>query len=496
MAIMVVLTALVLCCALPTSASPAQPTLRRAAPAPPQEQTTQEQATHPPDGPRLGVELAAKGPGCAVTFEALDELLLERHGRSPVGQDTLNGLVQLRVVRALAEAAGVAVRTAELNARWRALEEQFRRQGLADSLEGYLAANQVSRESFREHLELALLHEKLARADLGLEPDDPITGEQQTTWLLGRVQELGRVDGAWPWSEAPVARVGELVSISRAEFAEYLREQLPEDELRDAAYELLLEQRMLARVPDLSDEALARALDAEVERRRLEIETAPRFRGAKYEQLLQAQGLTLESVRADPAVRTAALAHVFVDRTHGDEGLRRTYEEERALFDSLHGEGWSLSVLVLKAAAFANDLNPRTFEAAEAELLELRDRAGSDAAGFAQLVKLHSEDPGTRERDGYLGVVTRASRLVPPSVRDAVWERVDAAAAAEDGEQSLEGALVGPVRMQGGVLLGRIGVHRPAPTWEDMSGHVHRELRRRLLEDLLPRGSAAFWLDA
>jgi hypothetical protein len=50
--------------------------------------------------------------------------------------------------------------------------------------------------------------------------------------------------------------------------------------------------------------------------------------------------------------------------------------------------------------------------------------------------------------------------------------------------------------MQGGVLLGRIGVHRPAPTWEEMSGHVHRELRRRLLEDLLPRGSAAFWLDA
>ena len=441
--------------------------------------------------PRLGVELAAKGPGCAVTFEELDALLLVRHGRSPAGRDALDSLVQLRVVEALGEAEGVAVTTAELNARWRAFEDQVLQAGLADSLEAYLAENQIQRSTFRQHLEIGLLHQKLARLALGLGPDDAITAEQQTTWLVGRIQELGRVDGEWPWEATPVARVGELVAIDRDAFALFLREQLPEDELRDAAYELLLEQRVLAKLPDLSEEALGQALEAEIERRRVEIESMPRFQGAKYEQLLQAQGLSLETVRADPAVRTAALAHVFVDRTHGEDGLRSTYAEERALFDSLHGEGWALSVLILKAAEFANDLNPRTFEAAEVELGELRARIDEGEA-FAQLVKLHSEEPGTRERDGYLGVVTRGSRLVPPSVRDAVWQAVDAAA---EGA-ALEGSLVGPVRIQGGVLLGSLGAFRPAPTWEEMAAHVHRELRRRLIEDLLPRGSAALWLDA
>ena len=77
-------------------------------------------------------------------------------------------------------------------------------------------------------------------------------------------------------------------------------------------------------------------------------------------------------------------------------------------------------------------------------------------------------------------------------MRDAVWQAVDAAA---EGA-ALEGSLIGPVRIQGGVLLGSLGAFRPAPTWEEMAAHVHRELRRRLIEDLLPRGSAALWLDA
>ena len=99
--------------------------------------------------PRLGVELAAKGPGCAVTFEELDALLLVRHGRSPAGRDALDSLVQLRVVEALGEAEGVAVTTAELNARWRAFEDQVVQGGHADSLEAYLAENQIQRSTFR-----------------------------------------------------------------------------------------------------------------------------------------------------------------------------------------------------------------------------------------------------------------------------------------------------------------------------------------------------------
>lgn len=440
---------------------------------------------------RLGVELAAEAPSVKVTFEELDELLLARHGRSPLGKETLGSLVQLRVVEHLAAEGGVEVSQAELNARWRALDEQVRMSGQYSDLDAYLQDQGVSRTTFKEHLELALLHEKLARAGLGLGPEDALSGEQQEAWLRARIGEFELEEGTWPWIEAPVVRAGPVV-IDRNDFAAYLRQNLPDDELRDACYEMLLVQRMEARMPDLSAETYGSLVEAEITRRRTELESSGRFGDATYEQLLDAQGLSLEVVRMDPAVRTAALAHGFIDRAHDEDALRSTYAEERVYFDSLHGAGWQVSIISLNAASVPNELVKRTFEEAEQELEQLRDRAG-EAKAFAILAEQVSEDKTTRERKGYFGVVTRESKIIPPGLRDAVWAVVDQVA--EQDGRSPEGQLVGPLRLGGSVILGRIGAERPAPTWEEMRAHVHRELRRRLLQELLPRGSASCWLD-
>lgn len=61
---------------------------------------------------------------------------------------------------------------------------------------------------------------------------------------------------------------------------------------------------------DLSPEAFERALDIEIERRRIATESDARYQGAKFEQILASQGVPLEVLRRDPAVVASGLAHV------------------------------------------------------------------------------------------------------------------------------------------------------------------------------------------
>lgn len=440
-----------------------------------------------PEDPQLGVELAAVGPGCTLTFAQLDSLLLLRHGNSPLGQETLQGLAQLVVVEELAQQAGISASRADLNERWRSLEEQIISSGTAASLAEYLESEGIKRKTFQRHLLLSVLHERLARKALGLEPSDPLSGEQQSHWLQGVLAGLEQEKGVYPWTDGPVLSIGPH-TVTREVFGEYLRGSLPKKDLRAACYELLLEERVRARLPDLTPETIELAVNKEVDRRRKEVESNSTFQGVAYEQLLRAQGLSLATVRKDPAIRAAAMAHLFVDRSHGDTELRAIYEEERSLFDSAYGEGHAISVLVLSAARFSNELNPRTFEEAEEEIKALIERVQSPS-DFQRLVGLHSQEPASKEHKGFLGVITRTSNLVPETVKKALWAHID------HKEGSPEGDLIGPLRLQGGVLLLQIGAHRPVPTWEAMSSFIHQELRRRLVRDALPPAAVSTWLD-
>ncbi|MEO2145108.1 MAG: hypothetical protein ABGY32_04345, partial [bacterium] len=264
-----------------------QPDQKR--PAPPAPDVPPQQA---PDKPRLGVELAAIGPDCRLTFTELDDLLLARHGNSPLGQDTLGALAQLVVVEELAKSEGISASRADLNQRWRTLEEQIISSGTADSLADYLEQQGIKRKTFQRHLRLSVLHERLARRSLGLEPDDPLSGEQQTHWLNGIVDSLEQKKGEYPWSDGTVLTIGPHV-ISRQTFGEYLRTSLTSEQLREACYELLLVERITARLPDLAPDTFEAAVSAEIARRRKEVEANSNFQGVAYEQLLQAQGLSL-----------------------------------------------------------------------------------------------------------------------------------------------------------------------------------------------------------
>ena len=450
-------------------------------PAPGQEQT-----------PRLGVELAAVAGEFNVTFAELDDALLWRHGRSKDGSEALSSLLDLAVLEDLGRKAGIEVSDKQIAARWGELEREVQEAGAAADLYEYLAQNEITPEVFRRHLRLSIVQEILARRDLGLSKEAPISGEQQTAWLQRVHAERDETLEPFPWEDGVVARSGSVV-ITRDAFAEHLRNLIPRDELSELAHAIALSKALEARLPDLAPSALNQAIEAELTRRAARVAEDPRFQGVEYERLLEAQGLSLEALRHDPSVRAQALLYILSQRTTSPEQLRKTYEEERERFDARYGEAVEVYALLLHAARFKNDINPRTFSEADAELRKLLD--GLDGLeDFQRLVAEFSEDPVTREKKGLLGRVTRGTKVVPEAVRKAAFERIDAARG-EDGVADVSGTILGPLHVQGGSLLICLGRRFPAPTWERMAEHVAGELRRRLAEEVLPRGAVAMWFD-
>jgi len=427
-----------------------------------------------------GEPIAARGKnGLTITRPALESVLLDRFGYAETGREFLDLFLKARLLDSLASKRGIQVGDGDVTRRWQELEKRSKATGqqLADEIQ----RRNLTPEQFREFLRLALVQERLTRKALGIPAQKEVTGDQQEVWLQQEIRERGLellppVEGL----SGTMARCGE-VSVSRAEFAHFLCERLGRDDVREGAWHLLLLQAIEKRMPDLAPEARQRALDEEVARRRRKHEAE--YPTITFEQRLGATGRTLASLQRDPSVAIAALSRLWVDRTAGPEGVHGAYEKERELFEARYGEAVRASLLFRVAGRFVNDLCPRTFEQADEELQKLAGKLHTQAEFVEQVRKL-SEEPGTKRQDGDLEWVTRGSNRVPRELREALFQLLETGGTIPEG-----GRLVGPVRLDSGVALLWASARRPSPSWEEMSERVHEELRRRFLEELMPKDS-------
>ena len=428
---------------------------------------------------------AARAGDVVLTWAEFDTLLLDRHGQTETGKQALAHLLRAKVLDRLAAESKLVVAPAEIERRWKEMEGDLVRSGQAKSLSEYLRANRVNEERFREFLRLGIVQEQLSRAALGVPANRAINAEQQDMWLDQILQQRGTQFLVAPWTDGVAARCGDL-AVRVPEFLEHLKGQVADEDVREDCFQALLAKRARARMPDLAPEGFAAAIEAELARRRAEAQADPRMQGATFEQVLGAQGLSLEALRRDPAIAIAALSNLWIERSYGEDGLRRVYSEEREWFDKRFGEARELRVLFLRGALYKNELNPRTFDEADKELGRLRTQA-TDVAGFEKLVKLRSEDTGTRDRGGLLGFVSPGEEAVPQELRLAVFS----------GPRNESEHCIGPVRLgnPSGAALVWVGARRPSPGWEEMRGRVHNELRRRFVESSLTQDEVVTYLD-
>lgn len=452
------------------------------------------QESVPASAPVARNEIAARGAGSVLSFDELDVVLLLRHGRSQAGRATLQHLVEAGLLEVLATENGIRVTPDMVDERWDQLEEEIRKSGQTGGLETYLKQSKVNVAEFREHLRLAIVHEILARRGLGIPDSRPITGEQLQNWLNATLNERGLEQLPAPWKSGVMARCAGL-EILVSDYLEQLRGDLPLEEIQTLCYQSLLAKRVAERMPDLTNETRAAALKDEIDRRRLKAAANPAYQGLSFEQVLEAQGVDASKLDQDPAIQVAAWAHLWVDRKYDDAALRELYGTERDRFDSLYGEAVETWVLYLRAAEFKNDLNPRDFNDATREALRIKETVTSFPQ-FQYEIRRSSEDRTTREKDGFWGWITSGTPKADAAARQEIFDalrtgRYDPASPEQDPAKRL----FGPVRGTNGVLLVWLGQRRPAPTWQEMREHVHREQRRLFLDELLPKNAVRTWRD-
>jgi hypothetical protein len=435
-------------------------------------------ATAAPAAP--SAEIVAQALDTTLSAEELEDILYTRRAASEDGRAALRHLAESKLLEKLAQDNGIAPADAELERRVRTFDADIKKSGDAEGLAGHLKKARLTRDEFKRFLALGIVQETLTRRALGLGDDKPVTADQQKIWIH---EELARRDFqpfAPPWKDGIAASAADF-TITGREFLAYLGKRLPTETLREDCFQLLLQKRMLARMPDLAPEKLKQAVEDELERRRDEAKLDPKNKGISLDQILAAQGIVVERLADDPALRISALSKLWVERSYDADTLKRTYQDERELFDGLYGPAHEVAFLFLRAAGFKNPLNPRTFEEAERELTAQFGRARTREE-FRELAKKMSEDADTKTAGGELGWVGPLTPKVPREVREEVVRRLALPDAAAQG-------LAGPLRLPNGVCLLWIGRRRPAPSWESMQGYVKAELRRRFVEDVLPRSA-------
>ena len=452
------------------------------------------QTAVPAAAPLQPDEVAARGKGSVLSFADLNEALLFRYGRSETGKQTLQHLLEAGILPVLARENGLEITEAEVEARWHELDAEIRGSGQANGLAGYLAQSKVSSTEFREHLKLSIVHETLARRDLNIPEARAINAEQLQNWMNAMLTKREMTAFAPPWKDGIVARCSGL-AVTVDEFVEQLQNDIPSEELETLCYQLLLARRTAERMPDLTAEAKSAALEEEIERRRASALLNPSYQGIPFEQIMAAQGVDITKLHLDPAIQVSAWAHLWVNRKYDDDAMRTAYQEDRKKYDQVFGEAIETWVHFIRAAEVKTPRGLRTFEDALLDSTRLRKNITS-LAQFQYEIRRSSEHDATREKEGFWGWITAGAPAYDEAARKEIFDALRSGRYDPNSKPGdAKARLLGPVRTTSGVILMWLGDRRPAPTWNEMKTHVHSELRRHFMDEVLPTSAVHTWRD-
>lgn len=187
-------------------------------------------------------------------------------------------------------------------------------------------------------------------------------------------------------------------------------------EQRDSVYRQVLDRLIGYRL--LAQEAKRRNVAPapwEIDRQMSELEK--QFPSAQaFQESLKQQGVTLDRLREDTverlAINTMLQSEVDPQISIDDAAARAFYDANRARFRE--GESVRASHILIQAPAGMKDVDRMTAKAL-AESIQQDLKGGRS---FADLAKIHSQDPGSAEKGGDLGFFVRG-QMVPAFERAA-----------------------------------------------------------------------------
>ena len=386
-----------------------------------------------------------------------------------LGMDALRHILQIQLVEREADRRGLVVPPNLVDKR---LDEAT----LAAEAAGYdltalLKSRGLNKQEFRKLLGDSILHEMMARLDLGLEEGAPVSNEQLTLWSDQRLEKLLNRAKAAP---AGLALDATPYRVTIQELGKTLREILGPQRKIEYLQQLVLET-YLPQWAEMKKLALTDdVLQAELDWRERRVAENPAYGGATYADLLRTQGATVESVRQGSELRLAGYLRLYSRKVFDSSWFEKLAPDLRQQLEGEYGDRRHVSWFFLNASEVKKTEIDLNFEEAARELQNYAARI-SDAESFATMAETYSEHDVSRRRKGELGWITRTGAGVDPKLAEAAFN-------------APVGTLYGPVRVASGMAL--IWVHRARPIAseeafrEEVRRGRHVELRKRMLEEI------------
>jgi len=398
-----------------------------------------------------------------------------RHQQS--GAEALVHILRLQIVSIEAANLGLVATDKEIDERIAIATEQIEAAGM--SLENLLAGKELEMSDLRELIGSSILHEQLVRHDLSLSIFAEVSSQQLEEWSNNKLNELLELSKQAPPGmalDAPPFRVSE------QELGRVMRRTMSKEELQDRLEQMVLTVALPKWAADnkavLSDDIL----NDEIEWRRKRVNENPAYGGATYEGLLEAKGMTVESVRQSDELRVAGYLRLLSEQVMPDSFFENLSEELTQRYDNEHGETRNVGWILLRADDEKESPLDLNFDEAKEELLALRDRIKT-TEDFNDLAYDYSEDDRTRRRGGMLGWIHHYEKGVTTALAKAAF--------------SMEGTgIYGPIKIVdenpfqplSGMALILVKDILPRPLEEEFQDAIrrgtHRDLRQSFLEGI------------
>ena len=332
------------------------------------------------------------------------------------GRQGCDFLVDSLLVRREANKQGLMPNEAEVRAFASELEKQLRAAG-HDPRE-FAALRNSGEQQWLADLAIQIAQKRLVRAELGLGDDEDVSSDMSKLWLsetrkradietdpdklpAGTAVRVGE-------QQVPLVELGLLLLRTSEDFERdrYIRQVI----YLECAEKLAAQHRVSVSPADL---------DQGIDRRRRAAQEDPRYRGVSFENLLEAQGLTVDSLRQLRVFRTQLLLEKLAAVLHPDERLREELASDRARVLADIGPKRRIGVIFVRAREKPNALIQRTFEMAQDHLLKVRERIATD--GFAATASIESEHGASKRKGGDLGWHRRNDNKLPDVVAKAAF---------------------------------------------------------------------------
>lgn len=374
----------------------------------------------------LGSAAALNAPGqspvvarCQVDGTAAvvsrDDLAIElclRFRGTEQGKTALKFLVDCELISSAAIDQKLMPGPAAIRAWIEKLEQRL--QGAGVSLAELMAEKRMSRAEFEIFAKLQLAHEKLVRAALELDEDEPVKAQMLELWLReARVKQNVVVEP----EKLPAGIVGQIGQrrLTELELGHALIRTSAVSRRHKFIRQIVLRRWLAALAKRHGIQVTAADMEREVEARRREAENDPKYQGVPFEQILRAQGSSLAAMRKSPVLLAQLQEQKLSEVLLSEEKMKQLLSEDRDQVLRRHGARRRLSVLLTRVKG-------EDEAAAHTASQQIHERIVREIP-FAEAARTYSDDPYTKVAGGDTGWHNREGSRIPELLVEAAFAK-------------------------------------------------------------------------